>query len=414
MGESGKTLIRFDAVSKRFVIHHERARSFQELALSLFRRNERASEEFWALRDVSFTVEQGETVGIIGSNGAGKSTLLKLISHIIDPTSGRVEVQGRVGALLELGAGFHPDLTGRENVFLNGSILGLSRTEIQRKMDEIVDFAELERFIDMPVKHYSSGMFVRLGFSVAVHTDPEVLLVDEVLAVGDQNFQHKCLDRILRMQRQGITICFVSHGLGTVRRLCSRAVWLDQGVVRAAGEVDDTVSAYLRHAAAEEDARGETVASENKRRWGTGDVEVVSVSFLDAKGRERLVFRVGEPWTVCLHYRASERIERPIFGLAVHRNDGLHICGPNTQFASLDIPFVEGEGDIWYRVDDLPLMEGTYFVSVSAHNQADTVMYDYHDRLYSFKVRQVGKGERYGLMRLGGEWEWRDGGTRIE
>jgi lipopolysaccharide transport system ATP-binding protein len=414
MGESRKTLIRFDAVSKKFVIHHERARSFQELALSLFRRDERASEEFWALRDVSFTVEQGETVGIIGSNGAGKSTLLKLISRIIEPTSGRVEVQGRVGALLELGAGFHPDLTGRENVFLNGSILGLSRAQIQRKIDDIVAFAELERFVDIPVKFYSSGMYVRLGFSVAVHTDPEVLLVDEVLAVGDQNFQHKCLERILEMQQQGVTICFVSHGLGTVRQLCSQAVWLNQGVVQAAGEVDDTVSAYLRHAAAEEGARSAAAASENERRWGTGGVEVVSVSFLDAKGRERLVFRVGEPWIVRLHYRASERIERPVFGLAVHRNDGLHICGPNTQFASLDIPFVEGEGDIWYRVDDLPLMEGTYFVSVSVHNRADSVMYDYHDRLHSFKVRQVGKGERYGLMRLGGEWEWHDGGTCTE
>ncbi len=409
MGESGKTLIRFDAVSKKYVIHHERARSFQELALSLFRRDEGATEEFWALRDVSFTVEQGETVGIVGSNGAGKSTLLKLISRIIEPTSGRVDVQGRVGALLELGAGFHPDLTGRENVFLNGSILGLSRVEIQRKMDDIVAFAELERFIDIPVKFYSSGMYVRLGFSVAVHTAPEVLLVDEVLAVGDQNFQHKCLERILEMQQQGVTICFVSHGLGTVRQLCSQAVWLDEGVVRAAGEVDDTVSAYLRHAATEEDARSEPAVSENEQRWGTGEVEVVSVSFLDDKGRERRVFRVGEPWTVRLHYQSSQRIKSPVFGLAVFRNDGLHICGPNTKIGNLEIPFVEGEGDVWYRVDGLPLMEGTYAVTVAVHNEADTVMYDFHDRLYTFKVRQVDEGECYGLVSLKGEWGWRDG-----
>jgi lipopolysaccharide transport system ATP-binding protein len=176
--EAGEAVIQFDGVSKKFILHRQRARSFQELALNLVRRDDGAREEFWALRDISFTVEQGGTVGIIGPNGAGKSTVLKLISRIIDPTTGRIEVNGRVGALLELGAGFHPDLTGRENIYLNGSILGLSRTQIRRKLDTIIDFAELERFIDVPVKHYSSGMYVRLGFSVAVHTDPDILLVD--------------------------------------------------------------------------------------------------------------------------------------------------------------------------------------------------------------------------------------------
>ena len=411
-----RAAIRFKCVSKRFNLHHERPRSFQELAVNLLRRNDSSREEFWALRDVSFEVAPGETVGLTGPNGAGKSTALKLISRIIEPTSGQIEVNGRVGALLELGAGFHPDLTGRENIYLNGSILGLSRAQIQQKLDEIIAFAELERFIDVPVKHYSSGMYVRLGFSVAVHTDPEILLVDEVLAVGDQNFQHKCLERIVELQQRGTTICFVSHNLGAVRRLCSHAIWLDDGIVQAAGDVDDTIAAYLRHAAAEEDARMTATASREAQKaktgWGTGDVEIVAVSFLDAAGRERSVFRVGEPWVVRLHYRAHRRIERPVFGLAIHRNDGLHVCGPNTQFAGLDIPFIEGEGAILYHVDRLPLLEGTYLLSVSAHNQADTVMYDYHDRLYTFKVRQVRKGERYGLMNLEGEWEWNDGGTR--
>ncbi|MDY7076358.1 MAG: ABC transporter ATP-binding protein [Chloroflexota bacterium] len=409
-----RTAIHFERVSKKFNIHHGRPRSFQELAVSLFRRNSRSHEEFWALRDVSFKVGPGETVGLIGPNGAGKSTALKLISRIIEPTSGQIKVNGRVSALLELGAGFHPDLSGRENIYLNGSILGLSRTQIRRKLDEIVTFAELERFIDVPVRHYSSGMYVRLGFSVAVHTDPEVLLVDEVLAVGDQNFQHKCLERIVEMQRQGTTICFVSHDLGTMRRLCSHALWLDDGMIRAAGDVDDTVAAYLRQAAAEEEARMATKTSREtqkaetgvKQRWGTGDVEIVTVSFLDASGKEQFVFRMGEPWIVRLHYRTHGRVEQPIFGLAVHRNDGLHVCGPNTYFAGLDIPFIRGEGTILYRVEHLPLMEGTYFLSVSAHNRPDTVMYDYHDRLYTFKVRQVEKGERYGLVSLEGKWEW--------
>jgi lipopolysaccharide transport system ATP-binding protein len=414
-----KAAIRFDGVSKKFVLHRERPRSFQEMVLNLVRRGggNGRHEEFWALRDVSFVVEQGEAVGIIGPNGAGKSTVLKLVSRIISPTSGRVEINGKVGALLELGAGFHPDLTGRENVFLNGSILGLSRSYIQCKLDEIIAFAELERFIDVPVKHYSSGMYVRLGFSVAVHTNPEVLLVDEVLAVGDQNFQHKCLDRILGMQQQGVTICLVSHGLGSVRQLCSRAIWLDDGIVRAAGDVDDTISAYLSHAAVEEAARMQAAESEGVqekpepgRRWGTRDIEIVDVSFLAPTGEKQSVFRVGEPWTVQLCYRAPQRVEAPIIGLAVHRTDGIHVCGPNTRFAGLDIPFVEGEGRVSYRVDRLPLMEGSYLVSVSAHNQADTVMYDYHDRMYIFKVRQTGKGERYGLVSLKGVWEWDQNG----
>ncbi|NLF01395.1 MAG: ABC transporter ATP-binding protein, partial [Anaerolineales bacterium] len=348
---------------------------------------------------------------------------LKLISRIIAPTSGRVQINGRIGALLELGAGFHPDLTGRENVYLNGSILGLGRAQIRRKLDEIVGFAELERFVDVPVKHYSSGMYVRLGFSVAVHTDPEVLLVDEVLAVGDQNFQHKCYERIMEMQREGVTICLVSHGLDTVRQVCSRAVWLEEGTVKAAGTVEDTISAYLRHAAAEEEARLAAAAAEEEarqettpaeeepkaapqRRWGTGDVEIIELTFHDATGAERHVFRVGEPWTMRMRYRARQRIEGPVFGMAIHRNDGVHVCGPNTQFAGLDIPTIEGEGCVSYQIGQLPLMEGTYLVSAAVHNQADTVMYDYHDRLYTFRVRRVETGERYGVVSLGGEWTW--------
>ena len=414
-----KAAIRFDGVSKKFVLQRERPRSFQEVALNLLRRDggNGQREEFWALRDVSFAIEQGEAVGIIGPNGAGKSTVLKLISRIIPPTSGRIEINGQVGALLELGAGFHPDLTGRENVFLNGSILGLTRSEIRGRLDEIVAFAELERFIDVPVKHYSSGMYVRLGFSVAVHTSPEALLVDEVLAVGDQNFQHKCLERILEMQDQGVTICLVSHSLQSVRQLCSHAIWLDDGIVRAAGDVEDTISAYLSHAAAEEAARMQATGSEGvqekpepERRWGSKDVEIVDVSFLDMTGEKQSVFQIGEPWTVLLRYRAPQRVEAPVIGLAIHRTDGLHVCGPNTRFAGLDIPFVEGEGSVSYYVDQLPLMEGSYFASVSAHNQADTVMYDYHDRLYTFKVRQTGKGERYGLVSLRGVWKWEENG----
>jgi len=284
--------VRFDQVSRKFILHRERARSIQESVFSLFRRNKDPREEFWALRDISFTVEQGETVGIIGPNGAGKSTLLKLISRILEPTSGRIEVNGKMGALLELGAGFHPDLTGRENIYLNGSILGLSRAQIRQKMDQIIAFAELERFIDVPVKHYSSGMYVRLGFSVAVHTDPEILLVDEVLAVGDVAFQRKCLERIDHARQQGVTILFVSHSAETVRHVCSRALWLDEGRLVADGSAEAVVARYLDHSWTTQEG-GPKVEGSNERRWGSGVVQIVGVRILDGEGQERQHFQVG-------------------------------------------------------------------------------------------------------------------------
>jgi lipopolysaccharide transport system ATP-binding protein len=412
--------IELENVSKVFVLRRERTRSFKELALNLPKQaTGPRAEEFWALRDVTLAVEPGQTVGFIGENGAGKSTLLKLISQILTPTSGRMAAEGRVSALLELGAGFHPDLTGRENIYLNGSILGLSQREIRSKLGHIVAFSELERFIDVPVRNYSSGMYVRLGFSVAVHTDPEIVLIDEVLAVGDQNFQHKCVERIIELQQKGVTICFVSHDLGAVRQLCSRAVWLKQGELAAVGGVDDVIAAYLRYLAEREEARlaaaaaGEgsdnvlaTDTAGSPHRWGTGHVVITDVAFLDGAGREQTVFLVGGPWSVRMRYHARRRIERPIFGLAVYRNDGVHICGPNTYFAGLDIPYVEGDGEVLYSTDSLRLMEGSYLLSTAVVNEQDTVTYDHQDRLHPFKVRQVGRGERYGLVGLGGSWEW--------
>jgi len=399
-------VIQFDNVSKKFALRHRRARSFQELTLSLLRRNRGSREVFWALRDVNFTVERGETVGLIGPNGAGKSTALKLISRIIEPTSGQVKVSGRVGALLELGAGFHPDLTGRENIFLNGSILGLSRAQLRHKLDAIIDFAELEHFIDVPVKHYSSGMYVRLGFSVAVNTDPEILLVDEVLAVGDAAFQRKCLDRINDLRRKGITILFVSHSAETVRAICPRVLWLDNGRLMSDGPAESVVTRYLTHAwATDADHLGPEAGED--RRWGCGKVQITGVHLLNGDGEEKQLFHVGEPLTVEMHYQAENRVERPVFGLAIHRGDGTHITGPNTRFAGCDIPCVEGAGTIRYTVPSLPLLEGTYTVSVSAHNWEDTQGFDYHDRLYTFRILPS-EGERYGVVTLCGEWSWHD------
>jgi lipopolysaccharide transport system ATP-binding protein len=239
--------ISFDDVSKRFVLRHERAYTVLESMIGLVKPARRSTEEFWALRDVSFEIVAGETFGIIGPNGAGKSTVLKLMARILEPTSGEVTVRGRISPLLELGAGFHPELTGRENVYLNAALFGVSQAEAQDRYDEIVEFSELKDFIDAPLKHYSSGMYMRLGFAVAANIIPDILLVDEVLAVGDEAFQRKCLRKIEEFRREGRTIVFVSHDLDTVRRICRRTLWLDQATVQAVGPTDDVVNAYLQH-----------------------------------------------------------------------------------------------------------------------------------------------------------------------
>jgi len=241
-----KTALRFENVSKEFRLSKLRVRSLQEIFVNMFDREARRRHQFWALQDVSFAVKPGETMAILGVNGSGKSTILKLISRIIEPTRGTITVGGRMSALLELGAGFHPDLTGRENIYLNGSILGFSRLAMRRRLDSIIEFADIGEFIDVPIRNYSSGMQMRLGFSVAVHVDPEIILVDEVLAVGDYSFQQKCLRRIGQMQQEGVTILFVSHDFQAVERLCSRAVWLEQGRVQADGDTAEVLARMRR------------------------------------------------------------------------------------------------------------------------------------------------------------------------
>ena len=405
-----KPVIRFERVSKRFTLHHERAFSFQELAMNLLRgRGRNPGEEFWALRDIDFEVQQGEIVGIIGVNGSGKSTLLKLIAHIIERTSGRIIVSGRVAALLELGAGFHPDLTGQENIYLNGSILGLTRREIDDRFQDIVSFAELERFIDIPVKHYSSGMYVRLGFAIAAHVEPDILLIDETLAVGDRSFQRKCLERIYELKRRGITILFVSHDLEAVRQLCNRAIWLDEGVMRAEGSTQRVIGHYLDYDVALEETRSRQEDKERlrKNRWGSGEIEVLAVNFLDAQGNERRVFETGEKMIARISYCAHRRVEKPVFGVAIHRHDGLHINGPNTKLSGYDIDYIEGEGEIDYIIETLPLLEGRYEFTVAIYDDSCLHPYDHQERAYGFVVRQGDVQERYGALYIPCQWEHR-------
>lgn len=403
------------AVSKQFQIYHERPRSFFELLSGGIGLRRRAKEIVWALRDVDLIVPRGETLGIIGPNGAGKSTILNIISRVVVPTSGQVIARGRVSSLLELGAGFHPDLTGRENIFLYGSFLGLTRADMARRFDDIVDFSGIPAMIDAPVKRYSSGMYLRLAFSVAIHVEPDILLVDEVFAVGDHAYQERCIQRIRELQQRGITILFVSHSMSTVRQMCSRAIWLANGRIMADGVPDLVIDRYLSEAISQKEVRLSAPQTITGARWGSGEVEITRVSFLDTQGRECNFVPVGGPLHICIEFVAHQRIERPVFGLAIHRNDGTHVNGPNTRLAGLPIDAVEGPGVVEYRVESLPLLPGGYTLSVAVHDWEGLHAYDYHYQAFPFTVDPSPvTTEVYGLVWMPARWRFVCGGVECE
>ncbi len=341
------------------------------------------------LKGVDLSIAPGETVGLIGRNGSGKSTLLKILAGIYKPNGGRVSVKGRVSSLIELGAGFHPEFSGRENIFLNGAILGLSQEEVRRRFDEIVRFAELEEFIDSPVRTYSSGMYVRLGFSVAVNVEPEVLLIDEILAVGDEAFSHKCEDKIHEFKRAGKTIILVTHDLSAVERFCHRAVWLEDGLICGQGEPLKVSDAYRQFVARREDGRiiREAGASDDlSSRWGDGRVELIEVSILDLKGQRRGVFAPGEGLTIKMKYRFLEPLTDVVFGVSLTKADGGHVFGTNTDIDRLPFKDWPRQGEVACRLERQELVDGTYFVDAAVHAK-DGRAYDYWTRCCSFGVR---------------------------
>lgn len=423
--------IEFEHVSKQFTLHREKRNSFQERMVNLLRpRGE--TEKFWALRDVSFTLPAGETLGLVGHNGSGKSTTLKLITRILEPTSGSLRVRGRISALLELGSGFHPDLTGRDNIYLNGSLLGFGRADMQRRVDDIIDFAELGPFIDTPVKHFSSGMYMRLGFAIATAVDPDIIITDEVLAVGDEAFQRKCMDRMYKFRQEGRTILFVSHSLDSVRNLCTSAIWLDHGELKAAGDPVSTIDAYLRQTNAQEferlqrerqaererlAAEGEDVealeplpmpeAPETLNRWGSREIEITRVALLDAQGREPSAFQTGDSLTVRVYYEAHQPVDDPVFGLALHHVNGFHINGPNTRFGGLSLGCVRGRGYVDYTIDELPLLSGSYVLTAAIYDTTMTHPFDHHERMYSFVVQTSAIAERWGSVHIPARWSWK-------
>jgi len=396
------------------------------------------SETFTALSDFSLRVPVGSTFGLVGRNGSGKSTALKLVAGITKPTSGTVTVRGRISALIELGAGFHPEISGRENVFINGIMLGLSKREIERRFDEIVEFAELADFIDEPVKTYSSGMYMRLGFSVAIHVDPEVLLIDEVLAVGDEGFTHKCLDKFADFKRRGKTVLLVTHSLNLVERFCDEAAWLDGGHMRAEGDPYRVIAEYVsdvekqeeRFLASSDDKARNVVASVSapvqpaadlppdpaadmmqaaEGRWGSRVVEIVDVALVDAQGQPVHVIHSGDPATLRMTVRAHQPVDDFVFGIGIFGADGVCIYGTNTDIDEFTPGKLDGDATVAIAFQGLDLVEGTYKLDVAVHKH-DGVPYDYHRLLHTFRVKSRAKD--VGIYRPGHRWAF-DGAVTI-
>ncbi len=368
-------------VSKRFRLYHERPRSLKERLVNL---RKARYEEFWALDDVSFEIAQGESYAIVGANGSGKSTLLKCVAGILRPERGGVSTHGRMASLLELGAGFHPDLTGRENVFLNASILGLTKKETERSFDRIVEFAELESFIDMQVRHYSSGMYVRLGFAVAIHVDPEILLVDEVLAVGDERFQRKCLDRIDAFKREGRTIVLVTHAMDLVRRVASRAMFLDKGKVVSEGAPLEVIRSLRQTLHGE--SHTEAAAGEER---GNRRITIHRVAIADGDGRERDVFRPGDDLQIIIDLEAPEPVEDVMVGIGISDDRDL-IIGTNSELQGRPLSVVHGKARIRFICRSLPMQDRRYLITVGVTSKDSETVYHWQERYYSFICERTG------------------------
>ena len=460
-------LIRLQDVAVRYRVPQERIPTFKEYAIRRLR-GQIHYQSFWALKNIDLEIYPGEVFGIIGPNGAGKSTLLKVIARVLYPTRGRVQITGRVAPLLELGAGFDQELTGRENIYLNGAILGYTKAQIDAIYPEIVEFSGLHEFINAPLRTYSTGMFARLGFSVATASRPDILIVDEILGVGDAEFQTKSYERIQSFKAAGTTILLVSHSLDRVEEICNRAMWLDHGEIMNMGLTRTVALQYTRRTMEKESDRltaerqavalSPGAASEPRdkpapaappttspaapsqptgpaiegsgvqtpapltatqapaaapagqpRRWGSHTIEITHVHIKGSPEStvEQGIFETGQPFVLQLDYVAHTPVSGAIFGMAIHRHDGLHITGPNTSQAGKKLPELKGSGKIIYKIAHLPLLEGLYHVSVAVVNQDDSETYDYHDRIYPFRVVNQGQEqvERYGLITLNGLWE---------
>ena len=427
-----------DGVSKKFRLHTDRAHSLKELVT---RRDRNAGvDQFYALDDVSLEIPEGSMYALVGHNGSGKSTLLRCIAGIYRPTTGSVKVQGRISTLLELGAGFHPDLTGRENVYMNATILGMSKKQIDGVFDEIVEFAGIGDFIDSPVKIYSSGMYVRLGFSVAIHVDPEILIIDEVIAVGDQEFQRRCFEHLFELRRRGVTIVVVTHGMDTVQTMCDRAAWLEHGVLLDEGPAPAVASKYLRQvneneqehrALVSERAAASSEAADAEALLATEDVQdiesipgegepvqpevvlpskppepvvLTGLRFTSAEGKPISSAVAGEPLRIEIDYLAATAVENPVFGIAVHSASGWHVTGVNTKISHFPVGVIHGAGTVVATMNPLRLNAGEYLISIGITDSQ--IQHFYVDEFQGWElfVRESGELTAHGIVDLPLTW----------
>ena len=408
----GDYSIEVNNVSKCFRIPHEKRTTVYDNLIGKITGSSYNYEVFEALKDVSFKVKKGETLGIIGENGSGKSTLLKILTGVLVPDTGSVKVRGKVAPFLELGVGFQPELTAVENVYLYGAIMGMSRKEMDANLDSIFEFAELERFRDAKLKNFSSGMYARLAFATAISTDPDVLLLDEVLAVGDEAFQKKCHDKMNEYRRNGKTIVFVSHALGTVGEICNKCLMLHNGNVVSSGSTEDVISDYLSMVNEKEvvllldeykkveDAIENDVA-DPATNWGSKEARIIGIKFLN-NHKESYIFQTGQTFVARIEYKTNQLIEKPVFGIAIYKDD-LLITGPNTKFCKMDIDFIDGEGEIDFIIDDLLLLEGSYKFSAAIYDDSCENPYDHQHCVHEFKVKNMDV-KNYGLFHIPGRW----------
>lgn len=397
-------------ITKNFRIYYDKGAQLKEKLL--FRKRSRY-EERQVLKGISFQVKKGEAIGLIGHNGCGKSTTLKLLTKIMYPDSGTITMHGRVSSLIELGAGFHPDMSGRENIYTNAAIFGLTKKEIDRRLDDIIAFSELEEFIDNPVRTYSSGMYMRLAFSVAINVDADILLIDEILAVGDANFQTKCFNKLKEIKRDGTTIVIVSHSLGQIEQICDRSIWIHEGRIKAEGAPKIIDLEYLEfmgqkmQESKQKELEAETETAENdkaesKKRWGSGKARMTSVKACAPDGKAQRVFKTGEKIIIGIDYEVKEKVESAVFGIGIFNSDGVQCYGTNTRIDKLDEFSLEKSGHAEIVLDEMNLLSGEYLIDL-AIEEGEGIPVDYYRE--ALKIEMISQTGDVGIARIGHSWK---------